>query len=361
MNAPTGGKATATTLTDFILLNEEIGALVRARFPLESHLARLGAELPGTASELAERISRQLAAGESLASAMEAECAKLPGAYRAAIVAGVESGQLGSALESLVETSSRLDQLRRITGVALLYPLLIFVICCVLLAMILGVVVPRFSWLHQSHFWPLDGLADSPWATAIIALVLPSVAVLLAVTWWWRSGRVNGVSSARIGALAWLPWIRRVHYWGQAANLADLLRLLLEHGVPLDRSLRLAGDATDDARIRTAVRDLADRVQEGNTDSRSLTDGNKSGRSRLPTLIRLALLHATDRKLATASLEQAVDIYRERAVRSAEWYADAFPILLTVGIGGTLTIGFTLFVLWPYAATLHELAQWNWR
>jgi hypothetical protein len=81
----------------------------------------------------------------------------------------------------------------------------------------------------------------------------------------------------------------------------------------------------------------------------------------LPILIRLALRHTNDRALLASSLRQAATMYHERAVRTAEWYAEYLPIVLTLLIGGTITAGFTLFVLWPYASTLHELSQWNWR
>jgi hypothetical protein len=59
-------------------------------------------------------------------------------------------------------------------------------------------------------------------------------------------------------------------------------------------------------------------------------------------------------------LRQAAAIYRERTVRAAEWYTEYLPILLTIVIGGTLTIGFTLLVLWPYVSMLYELSEWNW-
>jgi hypothetical protein len=48
-------------------------------------------------------------------------------------------------------------------------------------------------------------------------------------------------------------------------------------------------------------------------------------------------------------------------LRASEWYAEYVPMLLTVAIGGTLTIGFTLLVIWPYASALYELAGWNWK
>ena len=137
----------------FHLFNEEIAALVRARMPLESHLSRIGAELPGKSGELADRIGRRLATGESFARAMEVECAAMPAVYRATIVAGVESGHLGNAIESLVDTASRMDQLRRITGVSLLYPIVILLATCLLLAMVIIRVVPQFEWLDRFPFW----------------------------------------------------------------------------------------------------------------------------------------------------------------------------------------------------------------
>jgi hypothetical protein len=65
--------------------------------------------------------------------------------------------------------------------------------------------------------------------------------------------------------------------------------------------------------------------------------------------------------LLAGSLEQAATIYRERAIRAAQWYAEYLPVLLTLAVGGTLTAFFALAVFWPYASMLHELSQANWK
>jgi type II secretory pathway component PulF len=353
MNAPAGGNSIAPTLADFIAINEEIGALVRARLPLESHLARIGGELPGKSGELAARVGRRMEAGESLASAIDAECASLPAAYRAAIVAGIESGELGGALESLVDTASRLDELRRVTGLAVLYPLMVVSIACLLFGLVLSAVIPQFDWLNESHFGPLSELARTPWAVTTIAFVVPSVLVLAAAIWWWRSGSIGG-------ALAWLPGVRRVNQWGQAATLAELLRLLVERGLPLDQALTLAGDAVDDRKLRSAAHQLAARVRSGEAAGGPTSGSGSTDRSGFPLLVRLALRHASDRRLMTAGLDEAAMVYRERAIRAADWYAQYVPILFTVVIGGTITIAFALLIFWPYTSMLREVAQWNW-
>src|SRR3954469_1955564 len=136
MDGSSGALAAGPVLADFILLNEEIAGLVRARVPLESHLAQIGAELPGKAGELAERIGHRLKSGESLADAVRVECATMPAAYRATVVAGSQGGQLAGAIESVVDSASRIEQLRRITGVALLYPVMVSIVAVALMTLI---------------------------------------------------------------------------------------------------------------------------------------------------------------------------------------------------------------------------------
>ena len=361
MSAPAEVSTIAPRLIDFIVLNEELAALVEARLPIESHLARLGAELPGKSAELARRIGRRMEAGESLAAAMDAECATMPGAYRAVIVAGVESGRLASALEALVDSASRLDALRRVTGMAMVYPLLVLVIVCLLLGLLISTVVPDFLRLGESPFGPIGWLADSPTALLVITIVAPICVVLGSLAWWYRSSRLGGASAGSFGSLTWLPWVRRVHYWGQVAMFADLLAILVERGLPLERALRLAADAVSDRSLRGAAYGIAERTERGDALPPTRGDGELASHSGLPPLVRLALYHTSNRGLLHASLKQAASVYRDRAIRAAEWHAEYLPMILAVGVGGTLAMGFALFVFWPYVSMLHELSQWNWR
>jgi general secretion pathway protein F len=366
MNAPTGGSPpvhrspAAAAVADFIILNQEIAALARARLPLESHLRRFGTELPGRAGQLAEGIGRRLEAGETLPAAIESECATLPAAYRAAIVAGVASGQLGSALESLVDTASRLDQMRRISGLALIYPLIIVAVAFSLLAFVVSCVVPTFDWLNQRHFGPLRRLAEWPYAEVVLGSLVPCALTVAILEWWRRSSRVGGAGSMWM-PVPWLPGIANVRRWSQAATFADLLVLLVERGVPLDEALQMAAEAIDNRRFGAGAARLADQLRQGASPAAHGGESTQTWRSEFPLLIRLAMHHTGNRALLAGSLRQASAIYRERAIRAAEWYAEYLPVVLVVGIGGTITIGFTLLVMWPYTAMLNELAGWNWR
>lgn len=362
MDAPSSGKGATAALADFITLNEEIAAVARARLPLESHLARLGNELPAKAGPLAARIGSRIERGETFLDAMDAECADLPPAYRAIIAAGIESGQLGAALESLVESATRRSDLRRVTGVAILYPMIIVVVACQLLAFVLAKILPTFQFLYERRDDWIARLAESPLVTPLVSVALPSVLIIAAQLWWWRSGQLGSAGWYGRGPLLWLPVARGVHRWSEAAKFAELLQMLAERGVPLDRALRLSASAVDSRSLQAAAQRFADQTAEGRAGgARQAVDGGTAADDSFPLLIRLALHHAGNRTLLVGGLRQAAAIYHERAVRAAEWYAEYTPLLLTVIVGGTLTIGFTLLVIWPYASALNELARWNWK
>jgi type II secretory pathway component PulF len=141
---------------------------------------------------------------------------------------------------------------------------------------------------------------------------------------------------------------------------SDLLLLMVERGVPLDHALRLAADAVDDVNLRSSSYELAEHIKEGGSTGGTGSDYVGRLRAKFPLMIRLALFHSANRELLVSSLRQAAMMYRERAIRAAEWYAEYVPILLTIGVGGTLTISFTLLVLWPYTSMLRELSGLNW-
>jgi hypothetical protein len=273
---------------------------------------------------------------------------------------------VAKALQSLVDLVGRIDHLRHVTGLAVLYPLFVFVLVCVLLAAVIQLVVPSFDWLTRPHFGPLAALADWPWTVPILAIVLPVCAVVVVGAWWFRSGHISGARSVPLSAGGWLPWTRRVRYWTQATLLADMLRLLVERGLPLDQSLLLAADASGCESFRTAARIAAQRLGRGDVAVPPAAAANSSaaglpGGADLPALVRLALQNAHDRRLFVATLRQAGETYCDRAERAAQWHVEYLPTLLVVVIGGTLTIFFTVLILWPYTSMLYEIAGGGWR
>src|SRR3954466_1932212 len=252
MNASSGGLEAGPVLADFILLNEEIAGLVRARVPLESHLAQIGAELPGKAGELAQGISRRLEAGESLLDAIEAECAGMPAAYRRTILAGLQSGEPASAIESVVDSATRLADMRRITGMAMLYPMIIVLVAVALISTMCMILIPSVDMLSESHSPTILWLMTWRFVIVRVAKIIGGVLLVGFILWWWRTGRMRAAGARGLGLLAWLPGARNIFRWSQAATFADMLLLMTERGVALDKALRLAGEAIEDRGLRSS-------------------------------------------------------------------------------------------------------------
>jgi type II secretory pathway component PulF len=158
-----------------------------------------------------------------------------------------------------------------------------------------------------------------------------------------------------------MPGMRSVRRWSNAATFAEMLSLLVERRVPLDKAVRLAADATSERSLQSEALRMAEEIERGSYGRSIDIDSASAKTGGIPLLVRLALARKSDRRAMSGSLRQAAAMYRERAMRAAEWYAEYVPILLVVGIGGTITAAFTLLVFWPYVGMLHEVAGWNWR
>ena len=348
-------------LGNFIRLNEEIAAVVRARLPLEPHLEGISAELPARTRQIVERISHRLSAGEHLIAAIEAECSDLPSIYRATMLAGTLSGHPGKAIEMLVDTASRMHQIRRVTGFAILYPLIVITITAALFAIVVTSIIPSFAWLNRTHFGPIATLSRWPAIAVILAAAVPTLAIAMAAAWWWRSRTISDKWSSRLSMLAWLPGVRAVSKWASAAEFSELLLLMIQNGVPLDRALQLVGEASANKQVRSATMQIAENARCGNSLLSKSSNAIDSDLAAFPLLLRLALSHSADRPLFTTILRQASTLYRDRALCAAEWYSDYMPIVLTVAVAGSLTLAFALLVLWPYASALREIAGSTWR
>src|SRR3954452_6265463 len=263
MSVPSGGQAAGPVLADFILLNEEIAALVRARVPLESHLTQIGKELPGKGGKLAEGVARRLEAGENLLDALEAECAGMPAVYRATILAGLQSGEPARAIESGVDSATRLADMRRITGMAMLYPMIIVLVAVALISTMCMILIPSVDMLSESHSPTISWFMR--WRLVIVQVAKITGGVLFVgfILWWWRTGRMRAAGARGLGLLAWLPGARNIFRWSQAATFADMLLLMTERGVALDKALRLAGEAIEDRSLRLSAQKVAEHITQG--------------------------------------------------------------------------------------------------
>jgi general secretion pathway protein F len=354
MTSLAGSRLSLITLDDLAALNREMAALAAAGLPLEAGLRQVAREFSHSTGRLAEELAADMSAGKSLAEAIAAHGERFPSVYRAVVEAGLHSGRLASALEGYAETAARTASLRRIVGQAIVYPLIVVIIAWELLMFAAIKLMPSYQELAPSSVPWLSRLGLSADMAATLSVAAPAALITTAVVWWVLSGEAAGRGSW-MARLRWMPGARRTARLGAYASFADLLRLLLEVGVPMNEALPLAGDASNDSRLAATAREAAQRVAEGQPLHKQ-TDLLR----RFPPLVRTVLLAESSERRLLAGLKRAAAIYRDRA---AGWLVD-MAVMLPVGLTLLLAIGvvgvYGLLILQPYFTMLHELAHWGW-
>jgi general secretion pathway protein F len=349
----------ALSLQDLIALNDELAALMRAGVPLERTLGDMGRDLPGrlgrATAQLAERIDR----GASLPQALEAMPDAFPKVYRAAVEAGLRSGDLPAVLESLSVVTRRISELRRALALAALYPLIVVLIAVGLFEFLVIKVLPTFLGAFESHSpqWlkQMTTLGDGikAWGPILTNFLI------LAVFAWWFLLRRSPLRGSR------LPWLRGMFDDGRLAVFCELLALLVERATPLPEALCLAADATGNAPLSQAAAKLAEQLRaaqrpgesDPSVDPRPLAARSALGPAGLPPFL-LWLIGAGARQQTLVSfLQHTAEMYRRRALRRSDWLRVYLPMLLTVFIGGVVTLLFSLSLFVPLTELLIQVSR----
>jgi general secretion pathway protein F len=338
------------SIDQWVALNDEIAALVRAGLPLERGLLGVGDDFRGRLGRVASALGRRLEQGASLPEALAAEGDRVPPVYRAVVEAGSRSGSLAAALEGLADYARGYAELRRALGLALFYPLIVLSMAFVLFIGFLVVLVPIFASIFQDFRLPgprglsvLAYLGSTAWYWWPIG---PVALVVLLVSWRW-TGRASSFPGG--GApLRWVPWVRDLLRLSAWTGFAKLLALLVEHGVPLPLAIELAGRSSGDRALARSSRSLASQIEEGHPE---LETGV------LPPMVAWVLRRGRADGLLVQSLRQAAESYKRRALLQAELVRTTLPVAILVAVGAASVLLYGLMLFVPMTTLLRQLSD----
>ncbi|MHB1036500.1 MAG: type II secretion system F family protein [Pirellulales bacterium] len=356
MSKPNNVKGPSISLAHLIALNDEIRSLVRAGVPLETGLASLGKDMPGTLGRITTVLAERMSGGESLPEILASQSGAFPPVYRAVVEAGWRSGRLSVALEGLASSSRRLAELRRVVGMATFYPLLVFMLAYGLFIFFLVQILPKFQAASQSLRLPAQeplawlaklGATVDYWGAAI-----PLVVLAMACLWWYRSGRAMVMHPRYAGTLlGWVPWMGRMFTCSRAATFAEVLALLVEHEVPLDEAVVLAAEAGGDTATQRAARAIAEGIRRGEG-----FDSHFGRSAEFPPLLRWLIVSGQRQGVLLPALRHAAEIYWQRAMQQVDLARVLLPTVLTLVIGGTVTLIYALALFVPWTTMLKHLS-----
>ncbi len=187
----------ALSIDQLVALGEEIAALARAGVPLESGLAEIGREMPGGLRERFAGVADSLVRGESIDRALADPRIGFSPVAQGVIAAGMRSNRLAAAIEGLVNSARLRADLRRLTGLALIYPLALVLVAYGLLWLNLFHIAPEIVESYYEVGSPPPGwLVQLERLRAIPAWLccIPPVALVAVVGWCWvQTGKVGVV------------------------------------------------------------------------------------------------------------------------------------------------------------------------
>lgn len=344
-------EAGGLSIEQWMALNDEIAALVRAGLPLERGLDGMGR---GRLGEAARALSDRLRRGEGLEAALEAEASRVPPIYRAVVQAGIRSGRLATALEGMASYARSFLEMRRMLALALLYPLLVMALAYSLFMGFLVLVLPTFRGAFTSlrlsdrgSLFVLEALEGSIvyWAW------IPPVLLGLVVVAWIVSGRARSFPGTG-WILGLVPGARGVVQQIAAADFAELLAILIEHEVPLPEAVKLATGATGHAALRRSGPVVAEALSRGVP--LSVESARDAG---IPPLLGWVLSWGSGQGLLAPALRSAASMYRRRARLRADLMRTLFPALALLVVGATAALVYAMVLFMPLSSLLESAAR----
>jgi general secretion pathway protein F len=336
--------------TDLALFTRQLATLVRAGLPLEESLLAVSqqTEKPRVQS-IVLGVRARVMEGHTLANGFTEFPRVFPEIYRATVAAGEQSGHLDNVLERLADYTEGRDQLRQKVLTALLYPIVLTVMCFAIVSALLVYVVPQVVTVFEA---------------SKAKLPLPT-RVLIATSGFLRSYGIYLLIGAIIAAVLFRRWLRnpaarrRFHRFQLRLPLAGKLvrgfntarftrtfSILSASAVPVLEALRIAGEVVTNLPMRDAVADAAARVREGAPIGRSLA---------VSRLFPPMTIHLISSGESSGELESML----ERAAISQERELDGLLGAMVGLLGPMLIVVMGLFVMGIVFAMLLPIFEIN--
>jgi general secretion pathway protein F len=335
---------------DLALFTRQLATLVRAGLPLEESLLAVSqqTEKPRVQS-IVLGVRARVMEGHTLADGFAEFPRIFPEIYRATVAAGEQAGHLDNVLERLADYTESRDQLRQKVVAAMLYPIVLTVLCFAIVSALLVYVVPQVVSVFESSKAKLPLMTQMLIATSgflrvygIYLLIGIGLAVVL-----FRRWLRNPDARRRFHRLQLrLPLVGKLVRGFNTARFTRTFSILSASAVPVLEALRIAGEVVTNLPMRDAVAEAAARVREGAPIGRSLAA------SRLFPPMTIHLISSGE---SSGELEGML----ERAAISQERELDGLLAALVGLLGPVMIVCMGLFVMGIVFAMLLPIFELN--
>jgi len=335
---------------DLSLFTRQLATLVRAGLPLEESLLAVSqqTEKPRVQSIVLGVRSRVME-GHTLADGFADFPRVFPEIYRATVAAGEQSGHLDMVLERLADYTESREELRQKVLGALLYPIVLTVMCAAIVSGLLVYVVPKVVNVFESSHAQLPLITRALIAVSdffrhygVWLLIVLVGAALLLGRWLRNPGPRRAYHRMQLR----LPLVGKLARGFNTARFTRTLSILTASAVPVLEALRIAGEVVTNLPMRDAIVETSQRVREGAPIGRSLSVSH---------LFPPMTIHLISSGEASGELESML----ERAAISQERELDGLLTAMVGLLGPMLIVLMGLFVMGIVFAMLLPIFEMN--
>jgi general secretion pathway protein F len=243
-----------------------LATLLRSGLSISRALSALHELVPDSWKRGLPAIEAAVREGKGLATALQSSPLVVP----PLVIGLIRAGEAGSGLAEAVERAAELEEERAETIAslrsALVYPSILALAGLASIAILVGVVIPRFAAILDDMGQPLPATTQAVLSLARVARVgaLPALLVvaLLLIAWKsWTSTSAGGRSWSEF--LLALPLIGPLRRSAATGRVCAALSGLLSSGVPIAPALQHASSAVADEAIRLRLLAARDAVARG--------------------------------------------------------------------------------------------------
>ncbi|MGH8140789.1 MAG: type II secretion system inner membrane protein GspF [Steroidobacteraceae bacterium] len=335
---------------DLSLFTRQLATLVRAGLPLEESLLAVSqqTEKPRIQSIVLGVRSRVME-GHTLADGLADFPRIFPEIYRSTVAAGEQSGKLDGILERLADYTEGRELIRQKILAAMLYPIVLSVMCFVIVSGLMVYVVPKVVAVFEQAKGKLPLITKMLIATSDflrewgIWMVIAAVIAAILFSRWLRNP-ANRRLYHRFQLH--LPMVGKLTRGFNTARFTRTFSILSASSVPVLEALRISGEVVTNLPMRDAVTEAAARVREGAPIGRSL------GTSRMFPPMTIHLISSGE---SSGQLENML----ERAAISQERELDSLLAGMVGLLGPLLIVVMGLFVMGIVFAMLLPIFELN--
>jgi len=253
-------------LREVVTFTQELAALLKAGLPLDRSLQALQSVTTRPAmKEILSQVLLDLQGGKNLSDAL-ARHRVFSGLYVSLVQAGETGGFLDEALERLGDYLKTVSDFRSYLVSALIYPVILVLVACLLLTLMLLFVVPTFE-----EFFQQMG-SDLYWSTRFLLGLSHGFRA-----YWWAVGLLGALAVLIVSRLArspqgqmaldrfkmTAPFLGDLSRRVAATFFAKTLGTLLHNGVPMVVSLKVVINAVANRFLARSLSGVLANVEKG--------------------------------------------------------------------------------------------------